>query len=193
MLRKRGRGLWVSPTNPQIITFAQFKVNSLVSSQGLQFLYDKGLETREELAPGSIRREWAVQKERVMCVFLRRGAQDCLMFCCYCSVTKLCLTLCDPHGLQHARLPCPSLSLIVCSNPCSLSLWCYLTISSSAAPFSFCLQSFPVSGSFPVNRIFTSGGQSIAASASVSVLPVNIQDWFPLGLTGLMSRSDKYL
>ena len=175
MLRKWGGGLWISPANFQIITFAQLKVSSLVSSRGLQFLYDKGLETREELAPGSIRREWAVQKERVMCVLLRCGAQAWLMLRCCCSVTKLCLTLCDPHGLQHARLLSPSLSLRVCSNPCSLSLWCYLTVSSSAAPF-FCLQSFAISGSFPVNRIFTSGGRSIGASASASVLPVNIQD-----------------
>ena len=86
--------------------------------------------------------------------------------------------LCDslwPHGLQHAWLPCPSLSSGVCSNSCPLSWWYYLTISSSAFPF-FCLQSFPESGSFL--RLFTSGGQSIGASASASVLPMNIQGWF---------------
>ena len=88
-----------------------------------------------------------------------------------------------PHGLQHARPPCPSLSPGVCSNSCPLSRWYHPTISSSVVPFSSCIQSFPVSGSFPVSQDFTSGGQSIQASASASVLPVNIRDWFPLGLT----------
>ena len=91
------------------------------------------------------------------------------------------------HRLQHARLPCPSPSPRACSNSCPLSQWCHPTISSSVTPFSFCLQSFPRLGSFPMSRLFTSGGQSIGASASASVLPVNIQDWFPLGLTGLIS------
>ena len=92
----------------------------------------------------------------------------------------------QPHRLQHARLPCPSLSLGVCSDSCPLSCWCCLTIS-SAALFSFCLQSFPASGSFPSSQLFASGGQCIRASASASVLPVNVQNWFPLGLTGLIS------
>ena len=91
-----------------------------------------------------------------------------------------------PHGLQHARLLCPSLSPGVCPNSCPLSQRCCLTISSSANPFSFCLQSFPASGSFPMSRFFTSGGPSIGASASTSVFPMNIQHWFPLGLTGLI-------
>ena len=91
------------------------------------------------------------------------------------------------HGLQHARLPCPSLSLGVCSNSCPLSWWCYLTISSSAIPFSFYLQSFPASRSFPMSQLFTWGGQSTGASASASVLPKNIQGWFPLGLTCFIS------
>ena len=81
------------------------------------------------------------------------------------------------HGLQHARLPCPSLSPGVCSNSCPLSLWCQPTISSSVSPFSFCPQSFPALGSFLVSWLFASGGQSIGASASASVLPMNIQDW----------------
>ena len=101
----------------------------------------------------------------------------------YCSVSKSCLTL-RPHGLQHTGLPCPSLSPGVCSDSCPLSQWCYLTISSSATPFSFGLPSFPASGSFPVSQFFTSGGRSTGASASASVLPMNVQDWFPLGLTG---------
>ena len=91
----------------------------------------------------------------------------------------------QPHGLQHTKLPCPSLSLGVCSNLCPLSRWCHLTISSSVTPFSSCPQSFPVSGSFPMSWLFTSGGQSIGTSPSV--LPMNIQDWFLLGLTGLIS------
>ena len=91
-----------------------------------------------------------------------------------------------PHELQHARLLCPSLSPRVGSNSCSLSWWCYLTTSSSAAPFS-CLQSFPALGSFPRNQFFASSGQSIGTSASASVLPVNIQDSFPLGWTGWIS------
>ena len=97
-----------------------------------------------------------------------------------------------PHGLQYTRLPCPSVSLGVCSNSWPLSQWCYVTISSSTAmPFSFCLQSFPASESFPVSRLFASGGQSIGVSASASVLPMNIQDWFPLQLTGLISLQSK--
>ena len=91
-------------------------------------------------------------------------------------------------GLQHTRLPCPSLSLGICSNSCLLSRWCHTTISSSVVPFS-CPQSFPASGSFPVSWFFTSGGQRLGASASASVLPVNIQDWFPLGFTGLFLLS----
>ena len=93
-----------------------------------------------------------------------------------------------PHGWQFTRLPCPSLSLGVCSNSCPLSWWCQPTISSSVTSFTSCPQSFPTSGSFPVSWLFTSGGQSIgaSASASASVLPMNIQGWFPLGLTGLI-------
>ena len=103
--------------------------------------------------------------------------------CCCCSVTKWHPTLCDPMDcMQHARLPCPPLSAGVCSN--SLSRWCSLTSPSSAAPFSFYLQSFPVSESFPMTQLFTSDGQSTGASASV--LPMNIQGRIPLGLTGLI-------
>jgi len=96
-----------------------------------------------------------------------------------------------PHGLQHARLLCPPLSPGVCSDSCPLSWWCYLTISSSAAPFSFCLQSFPASGSFPMSQLFAWGGPNIEVSASTSVLPMNIQSWFPLGLTSLISLQSK--
>ena len=96
-----------------------------------------------------------------------------------------------PQELQHARLPCPSPTPRACSNSCSLSQWCHPTISSSVIPFSFCLQSFPVSGSFPMSQFFTSGDQSIGVSASV--LPMNIQDWFPLGWTGWISLQSKGL
>jgi len=92
-----------------------------------------------------------------------------------------------PHGLQHARLPCPSPIPRAYSNSCPSSQWCHPTISSSVIPFSSCLQSCPASGSFPVSQLFTSGGQSIAVSASASVLPMSIQGWFPLGLTGSIS------
>ena len=92
-----------------------------------------------------------------------------------------------PHELQHARLLCPSLSPRVCSNSCPWSRWCHPTISSSVAPFSSCLQCFPASRSFPMSRLFTSGGRIIGASVSTSILPMNTQGWFSLGLTGLIS------
>ena len=92
----------------------------------------------------------------------------------YCSIAKLSPTL-QPHGLQDTRLPCPLLSPRVCSNSCALSWWCHPTISSSVIHFSFCLQSFPASGSFPISQLFVSGGQSTRASASTSLLPINIQ------------------
>ena len=92
-----------------------------------------------------------------------------------------------PHGLQHARLPCPSLSPRACSSSCPLNQWCIPTISSSVIPSSSCLQSFPASGSFPMSHLSASGGPSIGASASATVLPMNIQGRFPLGSTGLIS------
>ena len=98
-----------------------------------------------------------------------------------------------PHGLQHTRLPCPSSTPRACSNSSPSSCWCHPTISSSVVPFSFCLQSFPPSESFPMSKLFASGGQSIGVSASASVLTMNIPDWFPLGLTGLISLQSKGL
>ena len=95
------------------------------------------------------------------------------------------------HGLQHTRLPRPSLSPRVCSNLCPLGWWCLPTISSSVASFSSCPQSFPASGFFPMSQLFTSGGQSTGTSASASALPINIQVWFPLELTGLISLQSK--
>ena len=98
-----------------------------------------------------------------------------------------------PQGLQHARPPCPSPTPRACSNSCPWSQWCHPTISSSVIPFSSHLQSFPASGSFPVSQFFASDGQSIGVSVSTSVLPMNIQDWFPVGLTGWISLQSKGL
>ena len=98
-----------------------------------------------------------------------------------------------PHGLLHTRLPCPSPTSRACSNSCPSSWWCHPTISSSVVPFSSCLQSFLASGSFLMTQYFASGGQSTGVSASASVLPMNIQDWFSLGLTGLISLQSKGL
>ena len=110
----------------------------------------------------------------------------CINNCCCCSVTKLHPILCNSRNCSTPGF-CLSLSPGVCSNSCPLSQWYHPTISSSVTPFSSCLQSFWASGFFPVSRIFASGGQSIGASASV--LPVNIQGWFPSGLTGLILLS----
>ena len=107
-----------------------------------------------------------------------------------CSVVSNSL---QPHGLQRARLPCPSPTPGAYSNSCPLSQWCWPTTSSSVKPFSSCLQSFPASGSFPMSQFFASGGQSIGVSASASVLPMNIQDWFPLELTDWVSLQSKGL
>ena len=93
----------------------------------------------------------------------------------------------QPHRLQHTRPPCPSPNPKACSNSCPLSWQWHPTISSSVIPFSSCLQSFPASWSFPMSQFFAAGGQRIGASASASVLPMNIQDWFPLGWTGWIS------
>ena len=98
-----------------------------------------------------------------------------------------------PHGLQHTRLPCPSPTPGAHSNSCPLSQWCHPTISPSVVPFSSCLQSFPASGFFQVSQLFASGGHGIGASASASVLPVTIRDWFPVGWTGWISLKFKGL
>ena len=112
------------------------------------------------------------------------------------SVQFSCSVMSDslrPHGLQHARPPCPSPTPEVYSNSCPLSRWCHQTISFSVVSFSACPQPFPASGSFPMSQLFTSGGQTIGVSASASVLPMNIQDWFPLGFTGWISLQSKGL
>ena len=104
-----------------------------------------------------------------------------------------CVWLFATHGLQHTRLSCPSLTPGAYSKSCPWNQWCNPTISSSVTPFSFCLQSFPASGSFQMSQFFTSSGQSIRVSTSASVLPMNIQDWFPLEWTGLVSLQSKGL
>ena len=109
-----------------------------------------------------------------------------------CSVTKLCRTL-GPHGLQPTRLLCPPLSPGACSNSRPLRQRCHPTIPSSVIPFSSCLQSFPASGSLPMSQFFASGGQRTGVSASASVLPLNTEDWFPLGWTGWISLQSKGL
>ena len=102
-------------------------------------------------------------------------------FCCFIQLLNHVQLFVTPW---HTRLLCPPLSPVICSNSCPVSRWCYLTISFSVTPFSSCPQSFPPSGSFPVSWLFPSGGQSIGASVSASVLSMNILGWFPLGLTG---------
>ena len=107
------------------------------------------------------------------------------------SLSHVWPTLCDALAYSTTGIFCPPLSPGVCSNSCPLSRWCHPTISSSVVPFSSCPQSFPASGSFPMSRLFASGGQSIRSSASASVLPMNIRDWSPLGLMGLISLQSK--
>ena len=111
--------------------------------------------------------------------------------CCFWFSSLVVFYSLPPHGLQHTRLPCPSPSPRACSNSCPLSQWCNPTISLSVVPFSSCLPSFPASGSFLKSQLFSLGRQSIEVSASI--LPMNIQDWFPLGLTGLISLLSKGL
>ena len=112
--------------------------------------------------------------------------------CQFSSVTHASNSL-WPHGLQHTSFPCPSLTLTAYSYSCPLNWWCHPTISSSVGPFSSCLQSFPASGSFQMSQFFASGGKNTEISASTSVLPMNIQDWSPLGWTGWISLQSKGL
>ena len=114
----------------------------------------------------------------------------------FSSVQVSCSVMPDslwPHRLQHTRPPYPSPTPGVCSDSCLLSHWCHPTISPSVVPSSTCLQSFPASGSFPRSQFFTSGGQSIGVSASASVLSMNVQNWFPLGMPGWIALQSKGL
>ena len=121
-------------------------------------------------------------------MIIPKDAQSSVQF----SRSVMCNSL-HPHGMQHARPLCPSPTPRVYSNSCPLSQWCHPNISPSVISFSSNLQSFPASGSFQVSLFFESGGQSTGVSASVSVLPMNIQDWFPWGLPGLISLQSKGL
>ena len=124
----------------------------------------------------------------IVTLYQDRRVLPLLLFSCWVVSNSL-----QPHGLQHARLPCSSLSPRVYSNSHPLSQWCHPTISSSVTPFSSCPQSFPDSGSFLMSWLFTPGTPSVGTSASASVLPKNIQGWFPLVLTGLISLQSKGL
>ena len=140
-----------------------------------------------------------------ICIFENRycSRTDCIvhqvwqkfapMFCSVHFSHSVMSNSLRPHGLKHVGPPCSSPTRKVYSSSCPLSWWCHPTISSSVVPFSSRLQSFPASGSFLVSQFFTSGGQCIGVSASVSVLPMNIQDWFPLGWTGWISLQSKEL
>ena len=123
-----------------------------------------------------------------------KGTHDTIWYerCYQFSLSVLSDTLWS-HGLQHSRLPCPPPTPRAWLNSCPLSRWCQPTISSSVIPFSSCPQSLPASESFPMSQLFTWGSQSIGVSASASVLPMNIQDWFPLGWTSLISLQSKGL
>ena len=124
----------------------------------------------------------SISKKNVMSFFL------CFLHGCFRSVQSLsCVWLFATPWTTAWRPPCPSPTPGVYSNSCPLSQWYHLSVLSSVIPFSSCLQSFPASGSFPMGQLFASGGQSIGVSPSASVLPMNIQNWFPLGLTDLMS------
>ena len=114
-----------------------------------------------------------------------------IWFCFRIQFSPVASNALQPHGLQHTRLPCPSSTPRTCSNSCPSSWWCHPTVSSLVVPISSRLQSFPASGSFQMSQFFTSGGQSTGLSASALVLPMNIQDWFPWGLTGLISLQSK--
>ena len=119
--------------------------------------------------------------------------EDFCWWCCCCLITKSCPTVCDPMEGSTPGFPVLYYLYRVSPDSCPWSLWCYPTISSSVAPFSSCAQSFPPSESFLMSWFFTPGGQSIRASASASVLSINVYDWFPLGLTGLISLLSKGL
>ena len=133
----------------------------------------------------------------LVCILLIWTSQSKILLVQFSSVhllSHVCsLMTLRPHDPQHARPPCPSTTSRVHLNPCPLCRWCHPTFSSSVVPFSSCPQSFPASGSFPMSQLFTSGGQIIGVSASTPVLPMNTQDWSPLGWTGWISLQSKGL
>ena len=138
------------------------------------------------------KKQWNWKDNENFTLCLSRIAEDLSYISC-CSVAQLCLTICSPLDYSMPGFPVPSPSPGACWNSCPLSRWCHPTMSSSVIPFSSYLPSFLSSGSFLMSRFFASGGQSIRVSASASVLPMNIQDQFPLELTGLISLQSKGL
>ena len=141
---------------------------------------------------GSVTPFWTLEKRHIPCPLWHFYVSVQLGYLLSFSHSVMSDSL-PLHGLQHTRLPCPSPSPRACSNTCLLSRWCHPTIPSSVIPLFLCLQSFPVSGSLLRSQLFASGGQSIRISGSASVLPINIQDWFPLGLTGFIFSQSKKL
>ena len=148
-------------------------------------LSKKGLRIYTYLSP-SYKKKGGYSRKSVLQVTYQYSVQ-------FSSVAQLCLTFCDPHGLQHSRPPCPTTTPGVYPNSCPLSQWCHLTISTSAVPFSSYAQSFPESGSFHMSQFFVSGDQNTGVSASTSVLPMNTQNWPSLGWTGWISLQAKEL
>ena len=163
--------------------------SSLLSTAVLAILRQI-MQAREHLKSQPVCMQWRMMQNPTSCF------NDSLRFLVpiFSSVqfTQSHLPL-RPHGVQHARPPCTSPTSRVYSNSCPLSWWCHPTISSSVIPFSSRLQSFPASGSFQMSHFLASGGQSVGVSASASILPMNIQDWFLLGWTGWISLQDIYI
>ena len=170
-----------------------YLIDSTIQSVMAWCLNNPFLEPHAWLSWGKMGNGWGWDHERGERAALRKGdhaQQETSRV--FSSVAQLCLTL-QSHETQHARPPCPSPTSEVHPNPCPLCRGCHPTISFSVIPFFSCPQSFPASGSFQMSQLSTSGGQSIGVSASASVLPMNTQDWSPLGWTGLISLQSKGL
>ena len=183
-----------------MVVFPFYRVNTeyLITeadyfSTHLFFLVEEDLLPPREASPSFLGRVYSFFLLSLHQIFGRLGG---FLKTVQSSVKFICSVVSDslwPHEPQHAMLPCPSPTPRIYPNSCPLSWWCHLTISSSVVPFSSCPQSFPTSGSFQMSQLFASGGQNIGVSASTSVLPMNTQDWFPLGWTGWISLQSKRL
>ena len=183
-----------------MVVFPFYRVNTeyLITeadyfSTHLFFLVEEDLLPPREASPSFLGRVYSFFLLSLHQIFGRLGG---FLKTVQSSVKFICSVVSDslwPHESQHAMLPCPSPTPRIYPNSCPLSWWCHLTISSSVVPFSSCPQSFPTSGSFQMSQLFASGGQNIGVSASTSVLPMNTQDWFPLGWTGWISLQSKRL
>ena len=182
----QGPGGWCPSVISRAVTCTRYHTPNMVTSEGLQQIFYKYLSKTIEI---SILKAYRSQSEL-------SGRWQRFSEIAFSSVLfshSVVSNSLQPHGLQHARPPCPSPTPRVHPNSCPLSRWCHPTISSSVIPFSSCPQSFPASGSFQMSQLFASGGQSIGVSVSISVLPVNSQDWSPLGWTGWVSLQSKGL